>query len=99
MAFKVIVKPLAEFEIDVAVNWYEEQKKNLGKIFLQRLTSAIKLVSENPHSFQKRYKNIRAFSLNKFPFRVYYIIQKDTLYIVAVLHEKRSLKQLKKRRQ
>ena len=98
MVSKIIVKPLAEIDINESVNWYELHNEKLAEEFLFELRDAVRIVSNSPLGFAKRYKEIRAFSLNKFPYNIYYIIENDTMFIVAVLHQKRNPKILKTRK-
>ncbi len=97
MALKIIIKPLAEQDIDDAIKWYEEQEENVGEKFLIAFKETLLIVSQNPHSFRKRYKDIRSFSLRKFPFSIFYIFENDTVFVVAVVHQKRNPTIWKKR--
>jgi toxin ParE1/3/4 len=90
MAFDIIIKPLAAEDITEATEWFEEQNPNLSLDFILKLSEAINLIKDNPHHFQKRYKNIRIVFTRKFPFGIYYTIEKETIFVQAVLHTKRN---------
>lgn len=98
MALSIVLKPLAELDLEEAVDWYSEQKENLGEEFLFEFRDAVRIVSKSPLTFRKRYKKVRAFALKRFPYNVYYISENDTLFILAILHQKRNPKTWKKRK-
>jgi toxin ParE1/3/4 len=98
MALSIVIKPLAELDIENAVQWHEEQKVKLGEEFLFELRDAIRVVALTPFGFRKRLKSIRSFALKRFPYTVYYIFKDETLFVIAVLHQKRNPKLWKKRK-
>lgn len=98
MALKIIIKPLAEIDLETTVKWYVLENEKSGEDFLFEFRDAIRAVSHTPLGFQKRYKSVRAFALKRFPYNVYYILEKDALFIIAILHQKRNPKIWKKRK-
>jgi plasmid stabilization system protein ParE len=97
MALKVIIRPLAEEDIDDAIFWYNKQKESLGEEFLFEFLKALKVVIINPFSFRRRYKQVRAFSLKKFPYKVFYLVDELAIHVLAVMHQKRNPKIWKRR--
>ncbi len=51
MVFKLIILPLAEFEIEEAIVFYESKKKGLGKYFFDYLKGYFKIIKNNPELF------------------------------------------------
>ncbi|MFI5164730.1 MAG: type II toxin-antitoxin system RelE/ParE family toxin [Bacteroidia bacterium] len=98
MVLKIIVKPLAELDLQEAVNWYFLENEELAETFLFEFRDAVRAVSRSPLGFQKRFKSVRAFAMKRFPYHVYYLLDKDTLYIIAVIHQKRNPKLWKRRK-
>ena len=98
MVLKIIIKPLAELDIDNAIHWYEEQQEKLGENFLTALKQTLLVVSKNPLSFRKRYKTVRAVAMQTFPYSLYYILENETIFVIAVIHQKRNPKVWKKRK-
>jgi len=92
MALKIIVKPPAELDVEEITEWYELHEERLGEQFVSEFKNTSILVSEIPLAFSKRYKSVRSFSLKKFPYNIFYIIQNQTMFIIAVLHQKRNPK-------
>lgn len=54
MALKIIIKPLAEEDLNTAIKWYLLENKELAATFLFEFRDAIRLVSQVPYGFQKR---------------------------------------------
>lgn len=98
MALNIVIKPLAELDLEEAVQWHEEQKEKLGEEFLFEFRDALRIVARSPLGFRKRLKNIRAFVLKRFQYNVYYIVTDETLFVIAVIHQKRNPKIWKKRK-
>lgn len=92
MVLKIDISPLAEEDIDQAVYWYNGQRENLGEEFFLELMETLRIVSLHPFAFRVRHKQARAFSLKRFPYKVYYLVSRHSLYVLAVIHQKRSSK-------
>lgn len=87
---KIIILPFAEQDIKDSVNHYRDKEIGLEKSFLKILNQAILVISENPDSFPIIKKTIRKFVIKDFPFNIFYLVEEDTLYILAVFHNKRN---------
>lgn len=98
MVSKILVRPLAELDLDLAVQWYALENDKLGYQFLHEFRAALLSVSKTPLGFRKRLKSVRAFALKRFPYNIYYLFEQDTLIVIAILHQKRNPKLWKKRK-
>ena len=96
---KLIIKPFAELDALNAANWYNDKREGLGDEFLLALEAKLNAIQRNPNQFQVVHNKIHRALTNRFPFGVFYIVEKDTVYIVAVLHTSRSPESWKKREQ
>ena len=69
MVYNISVKPGAEDDIDVAYNWYEEQKEGLGDEFLKELVEYYKKLESHPTAFhnENRSGNICCISHQQKP--------------------------------
>ena len=90
MAYKLLLKPGAEEDIDHAYNWYEDQKIGLGEMFLQELVSFYKKLEQRPTVFTKINKYYRQASLKKFPYVLIFEINKKEVILYAVFHTSRN---------
>ena len=83
MAFKLKFLPTAEFNIEEATDFYAEISLRVLKNFNKKLDEAF-LRIENNTFFQRKYKNVRALPLKKFPYIIFYEIDDEIIYILSV---------------
>jgi plasmid stabilization system protein ParE len=97
MAFKVIIKPLAYEDLDAAINCYESQQKGLGVRFLQSFEISINKIGNHPLHYATYYKNVRRHLLKIFPYKIFYLVVDDKVYVLGIYHGKRSNRFINKR--
>lgn len=90
MDYNIIIKPIAEEDIKVALDWYNEINKSLSKKLLEKIAISLEKIKENPEHYQKRYQEIRIVFTKKFPYGIYYTLENSTIYIHAILHTKQN---------
>ena len=90
MSFTLIVKPIAEKDIQRAFDWYEEKQLGLGEAFLDQIDMVFDQISSRPKAFQKRYKEVRINFTKQFPYGVHYIIEQKKVIVLAVFGESQS---------
>lgn len=84
---KIEFSELAVIELREAIAFYESQMLELGSRFSAYIKKQVKLLSHNPLAFPKVSKDIRKFSLQKFPFKIYYSFNKSILLILSIRHQ------------
>jgi toxin ParE1/3/4 len=91
MAYKTIVSPRAQKEIENALEYYALYSTDAPVNFITELKVAYTTLERNPF-FSVRYKNIRAVKLKKFPHSLYFIINddKNTIRVLSCFHNKRN---------
>jgi plasmid stabilization system protein ParE len=94
MSYRVEFSPLAESELQVSFDWYEEQEPGLGERFLETIDRLLKSISLNPEIFSKKRKNQREAVTIDFPFIIIYeSLKKDNLVnILHIFHTSRNPK-------
>ena len=95
---RLIIKPFAESDAAEAVAWYQNISEGLGDEFLAALQKKILAIQNNPDHFQLVHKNIRRALTERFPFAIFFIVESDTIYVLAILHTMRSPAIWKKRK-
>jgi len=85
---KLILKTNAAIEIENTIANYALINLDLAKKIGKEIRLGFKTIAKNPESFQCRYSKIRIFWLNKFPYGLYYIWEKDEIFILAFWHSK-----------
>lgn len=91
MAYKIIVSPRAQKEIENAIEYYALYSIDAPKNFIAVLKEAYLILEINPF-FRVRYKNVCALKLKNFPHSLYFTINKakNTVQILSCFHNKRN---------
>ena len=92
MAYKVVIKTLAEKDISEAAEYYYKKAPHLISEYIVAVNNAVELLLKNPKHFQRRYKEVRVIFIKPFPFGLYYTIEDQTVFVHAVLHTRRDPK-------
>lgn len=98
MSFTVTFRPEAEEDLLEAFRWYEEQSGGLGSEFFQSVEVCISNIQGNPEAYPVIYKTIRRALLQRFPFGIFYIVDKKVISIIACFHFRRNPKHWQKRK-
>jgi len=64
---------------------------------LYEFKQVISVIALRQNQFQTRYNKIRLIHFHRFPYSIYYIIEKEQIIILAVFHQKRNPKTAVKR--
>lgn len=71
--------------------WYEQQKTGLGEEFLESLDKAHQSIIQNPSTYRTRYKKmVRAFLVDRFPYLVFYVLDKKDVNVISVFNTSRD---------
>ena len=83
---RYIVKIVSEALLDIQdiTDWYNLQKRGLGKRFQKIVIRHIDSLSKRPHAYAVRYNNIRCALIKGFPYMIHYNIDEDE-FVVKVL--------------
>lgn len=98
MTRRLIIRPEAEADISDAALWYEGRQKGLGGKFLAEIHAAIDRAVANPRHFRRlrRRPEVRRVLTRLFPYRVFFILEKDALVVFRVLHGARHDREWKR---
>jgi len=85
--FKVIILPRAQKQIIKEADWYYDKSPKSEGRFLNSIDTAIDILSINPF-FAIRYKNVRAYVLNNFPYIIFFHVEesKRVVKIISIVH-------------
>lgn len=99
MNYRVVILSEAELDIDEAFIWYELAQIGLGKRFFESVDKSIQFIPKRPISCALVHKGLRRFVIGKFPYGIYYRINLENkeVQIVAIIHFKRSPRNLRRR--
>jgi toxin ParE1/3/4 len=89
----------AEDDIKKAAKWYTKRSVQTGARFIAAIKESFADIARYPESylFIQSKKPIRRYLLRKFPYKVYFTLFKHEIVILAVIHERRSKRYVRRR--
>jgi plasmid stabilization system protein ParE len=90
VSWSVIIRPLAEADIEEARQWYEQQRPSLGSEFLDEISRAFGVLEEHPERRPIYYLGFRRILTRRFPYKVFYRVEGARVIVFRVLHAKRD---------
>ena len=99
MSYSIKLLPIARSDLRKAKKWYNNQKENLGDEFKIEVNNEIYYIKEHPEHYQVKYNGLRQALVTRFPYAIFYLIEKSKKRIVifGVLHTSRNPKLVKNR--
>ena len=95
MNFVVKKISLAESDAAEAAVWYETQSPGAGGDFLDEAESAFASLEHNALLYSVRFADVRCLRLRRFKgYGVYYVVLKNEVLVLAVLHGAREVQEL-----
>lgn len=93
MAYRIIVSPRAQTEIEDAIDYYAFHSVDAPRNFISILSDTYKILEEKPIQ-RVRYKNVRAVKIKRFPYLLHFVINEanNTVKILSCFHNKRNPK-------
>ena len=87
MSWSISYSEQAEADVRSAFNYYNEKSESLGMYFLNELKHSEKVILNSPQGFQIRFfDRVRAYPLKKFPFLMLCVLDKDTVFVLAIFN-------------
>ena len=96
--YKLIIKPYAETDAIEAAKCYNDKREGLGNEFLLVLDAKMNSLKRNPYHFQNVHKNIKRALTERFPYEIFFTIEDNVVYVLAILHTGRNPKIWTKRK-
>jgi toxin ParE1/3/4 len=83
MAYKIIISPRAQKEVENAIDYYTLYSNDAPLNFVTQLIVSYEALGVNPF-YEVCYKNIRSLKLKKFPYTLYFTLD-ERLSLVKIL--------------
>ena len=77
---------LAQYELDDAFLWYEEQMPGLGRELLDEVDRSIRRVARWPLAGKEISTDVRRCLVKRFPYGIIYGIEEDMIVVVSFAH-------------
>lgn len=84
------IRALNEYE--EATKWYSQRSEKAANNFTFAVEEKLKILRKEPEKFGMKYKEYREVSLNKYPYKIVYLIKEEDqiVAIASVFHNKRN---------
>lgn len=92
MRYRFHLKPRAFPDIREAYEWYEEESVGLGGAFVRAVDECLDRIAERPESFPVVLEDIHRAVMHRYPYGIFYILEEDTIFILALYHTSRDPK-------
>ncbi len=76
---------LAKDDLIDGFHFYEESEQGLGAYFLSCLFSDIESLQTSAGNHRKAYRNLHRSLSERFPFAIFYTVEKETVLIRAIV--------------
>jgi toxin ParE1/3/4 len=80
----------AEQELQLAIQFYEGRRRDLGRDFLSEVRAATDRLVRRPEAAHSILKGVRRAGVHRFPYDVIYRIKPDAIEIIAIMHHRRA---------
>lgn len=88
--FDVIFTRAARAELIEAQDWYEAERAGLGTRLRLEVDAAVTRMAVNPLQFPVVHKQIRRAVVRRFPYLLFFVIEGNTLVVIACFHASRD---------
>ena len=86
MTWTLTVRPEASRDLGDAFDWYESRRAGLGLSFLADAATTFQRIEELPTSFPLYYREARRAMMRRFPYKVFFILDGESVIVIRVLH-------------
>ena len=90
MKFHSILSPDAEADFDSACRWYERIDRDLVSRFELETLATSSRIKTFPYQFPVIKGITRRALLKRFPYSIFFDLNRDGPFVIAVVHQRRS---------
>ncbi|HEX3130652.1 MAG TPA: type II toxin-antitoxin system RelE/ParE family toxin [Thermoanaerobaculia bacterium] len=87
---KIVFRRQAKLDLLEARRWYEEREPGLGFALRTEVEARLNDVQEYPEIHPRVDERIRRAALGRFPYGIFYVVDGETIRVIAILHRARS---------
>jgi toxin ParE1/3/4 len=89
MTRRTFILAEAQTDISEAIRWYETRETGLGFRFLREIRTSLELIAKTPFRFPTVGEGVRRSLLKRFPYSAYFMLEDESVVVIAVLHQHR----------
>lgn len=88
--FPLSIRPEAEEDLTHGYDWYEKQREGLGNDFLDEIENTLTSIESSPELYPKVHRDIRRALTGRFPYGIFYMLERELIDVIAILHTSRN---------
>jgi plasmid stabilization system protein ParE len=90
VTLRIIIENPAKADLAAAVKWYKQIQKGLEADFRLCVRASLHAIARHPESYPVVGRRLRRALTSRFPFAIFYLLDRDTVRVFGVLHSSRS---------
>ena len=90
MNYRIVFSLGAKADISSAVEWYEHKDPNLAFRFMLDMRATKRRIVKYPYISTHINGTLRRAVLKRFPYYIYFSLNIDTVFVIAVVHQRRA---------
>lgn len=90
MSYTLVVRSVAEDELNEAVDWYEQRWPGKGVELIDAVDTIFRRITTNPRTGTIVADPIRRVLVPKFPYAVFYYVRINDVIVTSVFHTSRD---------
>jgi len=79
-------------DFQAAFDWYEDQHPGLGLEFAEDFRRAYQRLRQQPLLYAIRFSSVRRLNLDRFPYGLFFVVEREEIRVLAVFHASRDTK-------
>lgn len=87
MPYSVRYKRAASAEVEAVISWYAQPEINQASSFVKDLERTESRLRAQPALYQQIEGEIRRAVLRRFPYSLFYVIERDEVIVLACMHQ------------
>ncbi len=91
---RLVLSPEAARDLERARDWYDLRTPGHGNIFADCAAKSLDSVAQNPELYGVVWGGVRAATVHRHPYLIYYRITPHSVEVLGVLHARRDLDRL-----
>jgi toxin ParE1/3/4 len=88
--WRVSIRPAADADLLDAKDWYDHQRAGLGEDFFLSIAEVLLRLEQSPEIFPIYYRGFRQALTVRFPYKVFFRIERTDVIVFRVLHVARD---------
>lgn len=86
---QIELHPEAEQEYLHAISWYGQRSITAGTRFESAFQQALNKIHDSPRRWTTYFDDVHRYTLHRFPFNIFYRLDAERIFVVAIAHGRR----------